>query len=94
MFLSLGAVAVADVEVLGCGVIAWKPPQGNECEELTYTVRFFDGLSYFASAGGYRNIQQITNTDQTWAIAEDFPTDGRTVRADVSIIIICFMWSC
>ena len=64
-------MAVADVEVLGCGIIAWKPPQGNECEELTYTVRFFDGSSYSTSAGGYKT----TNNDQTWAIAEDFPTD-------------------
>ena len=83
-------MAVADVEVLGCGVIAWKPPQGNECEELTYIVRFFDGETYSTSAGGYRTIQLNTNTDQTgrqWAIAEDFPTDGRTVRADVSIIM-------
>ena len=88
-------MAVADVEVLGCGVIAWKPPQGNECEKLTYIVRFFDGATYPTSVGGYRTRQRyIDQTGRQWAIAENFPTDGRTVRADVSIIYnhVCFMW--
>ena len=35
------ADAVDDIEVLGCGIISWKPPPGNE---LGYVVRFFEGI--------------------------------------------------
>ena len=74
---------VEDTEVLGCGVISWRPPPGNEGEELGYAVRFFDGDTYEIS--GYRTIQRFFgDIGRQWAVAENLPTDGRKVYADVS----------
>ena len=72
--------------MLGCGIIAWKPPQGNELEELGYVVRFFEGSTFATTTTGYRIVQQYIDTDdigQRWAVAEDLPY-GTTVYADVS----------
>ena len=75
---------MAAIEVLGCGVISWRPPPGNEGEELGYVVRFFDGDTYDSSASGYRSIQRYFNDiGRHWARAENIPTDGRTIYADV-----------
>ena len=41
ILLLADAVAVDDIEVLGCGIISWRPPPGNELEELGYVVRFY-----------------------------------------------------
>lgn len=82
------AVNSDDIEVLGCGVISWKPPQGQEGVVLGYVVRFFDGSTYEASSGsgGYREIQRFfEDYGRQWAIAANLPTDGRTVYADVMI---------
>ena len=76
---------MAAIEVLGCGVISWRPPPGNEGEELGYVVRFFDGDTYDSSASGYRRIQRyFDDIGRQWARAENLPTDGRTIYADVS----------
>ena len=86
------AVAVEDIEVLGCGIISWRPPPGNELEELGYVVRFFVG-STFATTTGYRRNQQYVGTDDIGtqsAIAEDLPY-GTTVYAEVSVHVQCFM---
>ena len=77
-------MAAGDIEVLGCGVISWRPPPGNEGEELGYVVRFFDGDTYDSSASGYRRIQSyFDDIGRHWARAENMPTDGRTIYADV-----------
>ena len=77
-------MAVGDIEVLGCGVISWRPPPGNEGEELGYVVRFFDGDTYDSSTSGYRRIQRyFDDIGRHWARAENMPTDGRTIYADV-----------
>ena len=86
------ADAVDDIEVLGCGIISWKPPPGNELEELGYVVRFFVG-STFATTTGYRRNQQYVGTDDIGkqsAVAEDLPY-GTTVYAEVSVHVQCFM---
>ena len=86
------ADAVDDIEVLGCGIIAWRPPPGNELEELGYVVRFFEGSTY-ATTTGYRRNQQYVGTDDIgtqWAVAEDLPY-GTTVYAEVSVHVQCFM---
>ena len=78
--------AVTEVEVLGCGVISWKPPPGNEGLALNYIIRFFDGSSYSDSASSYRTIQRHPeDIGRHWARAENLPTDGRTIYADVSV---------
>ena len=77
-------MAAGDIEVLGCGVISWRPPPGNEGEELGYVVRFFDGDTYDSSASGYRSLQRyFDDIGRQWARAENLPTDGRTIYADV-----------
>ena len=86
------AVAVEDIEVLGCGIISWRPPPGNELEELGYVVRFFVGSTY-ATTTGYRRNQQYVGTDDIGtqsAVAEDLPYDT-TVYAEVSVHVQCFM---
>ena len=76
--------AVTEVEVLGCGIISWKPPPGNEGLALGYIIRFFDGPSFDASASGYRSVQRhLDDIGRQWARADNIPTDGRTVYADV-----------
>ena len=97
--LTLITGAVAEVEALGCGLISWKPPPGNEGLALGYIVRFFDGATYDASASGYRSGQRyFDDIGRHWARAENMPTDGRTVYADVSIkrfaIYIVALLSC
>ena len=67
--------------MLGCGVISWKPPRGNEGDHLGYVVRFSDDNS----DGGYRSLQRyFEDIGRQWAIADNLPTDGRTVYAEVS----------
>ena len=76
---------MTEVEVLGCGVISWKPPSGNEGLALGYIVRFFDGATYDASGSGYRSAQRyLDDIGRHWARAENMPTDGRTIYVDVS----------
>ena len=76
---------VTEVEALGCGVISWKPPPGNEGLALGYIVRFFDGATYDASASSYRSAQRyFDDIGRHWARAENMPTDGRTIYVDVS----------
>ena len=71
-------------KVLGCGVISWKPPPGNEGLKLSYVVRFFDGSTYdTTSSSGYRRIQRNIEIGRQWTRVNDIP-DGRTVYADVS----------
>ena len=87
------AVAVDDIEVLGCGIISWRPPPGNELEELGYIVRFFVGSTYAATTTGYRRNQQYVGSDDIGkqsAVAEDLPY-GTTVYAEVSVHVQCFM---
>ena len=86
------ADTVDDIEVLGCGIISWKPPPGNELEELGYVVRLFVGSTY-ATTTGYRRNQQYVGTDDIGtqsAVAEDLPY-GITVYAEVSGQVQCFM---
>ena len=88
LLLLTDAVAVEDIEVLGCGIISWKPPPGNELEELIYVVRFFDGPTYGTTdpTTGYRSLQQYFDTEDIGkqsAVAIDLPY-GTTVYADVS----------
>ena len=72
--------------MLGCGIISWKPPPGNEGLALNYVIRFFDGSSYSDSASSYRTIQRHPeDIGRHWARAENLPTDGRTIYADVSV---------
>ena len=73
--------------MLGCGIISWKPPRGNEGEELGYVVRYFDGETYDSTSGGsYKRIHcYFEDIGRQWDIAEELPTDGRTVYVDVSI---------
>ena len=77
--------AVNETKVLGCGVISWKPPPGNEGLKLSYIVRFFDGSTYYTSTStsGYRRIQRNIEIGRQWTRVDDIP-DGRTVYADVS----------
>ena len=93
ILLLADAVAVDDIEVLGCGIIiSWRPPPGNELEELGYIVRFFVG-STFATTTGYRRNQQYVGIDDIGtqsAVAEDLPYDT-TVYAEVSGQVQCFM---
>ena len=92
ILLLADAVAVDDIEVLGCGIISWKPPPGNELEDLGYVVRFFVGSTYAATTG-YRSNQQYVGTDDIGtqsAVAEDLPY-GTTVYAEVSVHVQCFM---
>ena len=89
----IGAVHIDDIEVLGCGIISWKPPRGNEdCGGLGYVVRFFDGESYLSTpSSGYRSLQRyFDEIGRQWAVGEDLPTDGRTVYADVSGVLLLF----
>ena len=84
-------MAVEDIEVLGCGIISWKPPPGNELEELNYVVKFFDGPTYGTTdpTTGYRSLQQYFGTDNIGkqsAVAIDLPY-GTTVYADVSVCV-------
>ncbi|CAI8007483.1 hypothetical protein GBAR_LOCUS5223, partial [Geodia barretti] len=74
--------AVNETKVLGCGVISWKPPPGNEGVKLSYIVRFFDGSTYETSASGYRRIQRNLEIGRQWTRVNDIP-DGRTVYADI-----------
>ena len=70
--------------MLGCGVISWRPPLGNEGQQLGYVVRFFDGET-FETTTGYKITQRyFEDIGRQWAVAENLPTDGRTVYADVS----------
>ena len=88
-------MAVDDIEVLGCGIISWRPPPGNELEELGYIVRFFEGSTYAATTTGYRRNQQYVGTDDIGtqsAVAEDLPYGtSTTVYAEVSVQVQCFM---
>ena len=69
--------------MLGCGVISWKPPRGNEGDQLGYVVRFSDDNSN----GGYRSLQRyFEDIGRQWAVADNLPIDGRTVYAEVSIV--------
>ena len=85
-------MAVDGIEVLGCGIISWRPPPGNELEELGYIVRFFEGSTYAATTTGYRRIQSYysDNIGRQWAIAEDLPYNT-TVYAEVSVHVQCFI---
>ena len=75
--------------MLGCGIISWRPPPGNELEELGYIVRFFEGSTYYATTTGYRRYQSyIDDIGRQWASAEDLPYDT-TVYAQVSIQGLC-----
>ena len=89
MLQSLDAVHVDDIKVLGCGILSWKPPRGSEGEELGYVVRYFDGETYDSTSGGsYKRIHcYFEGIGRQWDIAEELPTDGRTVYADVSIFL-------
>ncbi|CAI8023887.1 hypothetical protein GBAR_LOCUS13935, partial [Geodia barretti] len=74
--------AVNETKVLGCGLISWKPPPGNEGLKLSYIVRFFDGGTYETSASGYRRIQRNIEIGRQWTRVNNIP-DGRTVYADI-----------
>ena len=78
-----GAVQVDDIQVLGCGIISWKPPRGNEGDRLGYIVRFSDDNSN----GGYRSLQRyFEDIGRQWAVADNLPTDRRIVYAEVSYL--------
>ena len=84
LFFDTGTVHVDDIQVLGCGVISWKPPRGNEGDLLGYVVRFTDGNS-----GGYSSLQRyFDDIGRQWAVADNLPTDGRTVYAEVNIAYV------
>ncbi|CAI8015986.1 hypothetical protein GBAR_LOCUS9864, partial [Geodia barretti] len=74
--------AVNETKVLGCGLISWKPPPGNEGVKLSYVVRFFDGSTYETSTSGYKRIQRNSEIGRQWTRVNDIP-DGRTVYADI-----------
>ena len=78
------ADAVDDIEVLDCGIISWKPPPGNELEELEYIVRFFEGSTYADTTGYRRNQSYAVDIGRQSAVAEDLPY-GTTVYAQVSV---------
>ena len=72
--------------MLGCGILSWKPPRGNEGDQLGYVVRFYDEESAANLSSGYRSLQQyFEDIGRQWAVADNLPTDGRTIYADVSI---------
>ena len=75
---------VTEIEVLGCGIVSWKPPAGNAGLELDYSIRFFDGQTYETTSltTGYRRQQHFSDTGRQWARADDIP-NGTTVYADV-----------
>ena len=78
--------------MLGCGILSWKPPRGNEGDELGYVVRFYDVESATDINRGYRSVQRyFEDIGRQWAVADNLPTDGRTVYADVSI---CYTLCC
>ena len=79
-------MAVDDIEVLGCGIISWKPPPGNELEELGYIVRFFVGSTFDTTTGYKRTQSYIDDIGKQWAVAEDLPY-GTTVYAQVSVYL-------
>ena len=97
VLLFSGAVDIADITVLGCGAISWKPPRDSGGELPGYIVRFFDGATYETSRIEDREIQRSFADDpgRQWAIAENLPS-GRTVYADVCTvdIVSCIYWSC
>ena len=78
------AVAAGDIAVLGCGVISWRPPPGNEGDRLGYVVRFFDGDTFESTTGYKRTQRYFDDVGRQWAVAENLPTDGKKVYADVS----------
>ena len=80
------ADAVDDIEVLGCGIISWKPPPGNELEELGYVVRFFEGRTYAATTGYKKRQSYIGDIRKQSAFAEDLPY-GTTVYGQVSVYL-------
>ena len=87
MFVYADAVHVDDIQVLGCGTLSWKPPRGNEGDPLGYVVRFYDEESAVNTNRGYRSVQRyFEDIGRQWAVADNLPTDGRIVYADVSII--------
>ncbi|CAI8023886.1 hypothetical protein GBAR_LOCUS13935, partial [Geodia barretti] len=79
--------AVNETKVLGCGLISWKPPPGNEGLKLSYIVRFFDGGTYETSASGYRRIQRNIEIGRQWTRVNNIP-DGRTVYADIPLYVL------
>ena len=92
ILLLADAMAVDDIEVLGCGIISWKPPPGNELEELGYIVRFFEGSTYADTTGYRRNQSYAVDFGRQSAVAEDLPY-GTTVYAEVSVHVQCFMYT-
>ena len=88
LWLYTDAVHIDDIEVLGCGILSWKPPRGNEGEPLGYVVRFYDEESANTITSGYRSVQRyFEEIGRQWAVAENLPTDGRIVYADVKLIL-------
>ena len=75
---------VTEIEVLGCGIVAWRTPANTGNEEPGYAIRFFDGDSYDDSS--YREIQRFFDDPSVhWARAKNMPST-RPIYADVSIL--------
>lgn len=70
------------IEVLGCCIIAWKPPRDMGGERPGYAVRFFDGETYRGS--NFRMIfRSFEDPEKNWAKLDNCPTD-KPIYADVS----------
>ena len=78
------ADVVQEIEVLGCGIVAWKPPANTGGEMPGYVIRFFDGDTYETSS--YREIQRyFDDSERRWANAESLPS-RRPIYADVRAV--------
>jgi len=82
--LSPGSVSTDDIQVLGCGVVSWKPPANTGGERPGYAIRFFDGDTYETST--YREVQRyFDDPGRQWAVAASLPST-RPIYADVRVL--------
>ena len=65
---------MTEVEALGCGLISWEPPPGNEGLALNYIVRFFDGASLIPV------LEAIEVHNGTLMILEDIGPELKTCQ--------------
>ena len=84
IIIILSTGTVTETEVLGCGVLAWKPPSNRGNGQPGYVVRFFDGNTYETS--NYREILRFfEDPDRRWARPESMPST-RPIYADVRMM--------
>jgi hypothetical protein len=70
--------SVTEIEVLGCGVLAWKPPADTGNEDPGYAVKFYD------SNANYKEVHRFFDDPSIrWAKARSLPRNIRPIYADV-----------